>query len=65
MSIWRYGYIEFDDATAAEKAAKAMQGASIDGRPIRVDFASEMQAPPSTFNGKRKTATIIVLYCIV
>lgn len=53
--VCSYGYIEFDDAKVAASAQKNMQGTTIDGREIFVDFASEMQTPPATFNGKRKS----------
>lgn len=53
--VCSYGYIEFDDAKVAASAQKTMQGTTIDGREIFVDFASEMQTPPATFSGKRKS----------
>ena len=48
----RYGYIEFTSPSAAEKALKEMQGTTIDDRQVRLDFASQMLTPPTTFSGK-------------
>lgn len=35
-----FGYIDFPDVASAEKAMKKMQGASIDGRSVTLDFAT-------------------------
>lgn len=36
-----FGFIEFVKAEDAAKAKEALQGAEIDGREIRIDFATE------------------------
>jgi RNA recognition motif-containing protein len=41
-SKW-YGFIEFDTVESAEKAKDALDGAEIDGRAVKIDFAQERQ----------------------
>lgn len=36
-----FGFVEFVNAEDAAKAKKALDGAEVDGREIRVDFATE------------------------
>jgi len=38
-----YGFVTFGDATTAQKAVDEMKGKDIDGRAIRVDFASNQE----------------------
>ena len=45
--IFRFGYIEFEDAAAAKAAFDKMNGEEVEGRPIKLDFASELQNAPS------------------
>ena len=38
-----FGFVEFVNAADAAKAKEALDGAEVDGRAIRVDFATEKQ----------------------
>ena len=38
-----FGFVEFVNAEDAAKAKEALDGAEVDGREIRVDFATEKQ----------------------
>lgn len=38
-----FGFVRFDDETAAEEAKTAMDGQSLDGRSLRVDWAEDKQ----------------------
>lgn len=40
LIIFRFGYVEFVDASSAQKAYDEMKGTQIDGRPINLDFAN-------------------------
>lgn len=39
-----FGFVEFVNATDAAKAKEALDAAEVDGRVIKVDFATEKQA---------------------
>ena len=41
-SKW-FGFVEFANAEDAKKAVKEMQGAEINGREIKIDFAQEKE----------------------
>ena len=49
--ISRFGFVEFATAEAAQQAHDSMQGQSVDGRQIVVDYASELRdgAPRNDF----------------
>jgi len=38
-----FGFVEFEDAEAAKKAYEELNGAEINGRPIKIDFANEKE----------------------
>ena len=40
-----FGFVEFASVEDASKAKEAMEGAELDGREIRVDFAEERKQP--------------------
>ena len=40
LTIFRYGYVDYENAADAAKAHKAKAGTDLDGRPLNVDFAN-------------------------
>lgn len=41
VAIFRFGFVDFETAAAAKAAKSAMEGESIDGREVHLDFAAE------------------------
>lgn len=39
MYFFRFGYVEFDSPQLAKKALEGLNGAELDGRQLRLDFA--------------------------
>lgn len=48
-----FGYVDFDNADAAQKAHDAKNGSFLDGREIRVDFATKRPVTESGDNATR------------
>ncbi len=42
----RFGFVEFSSGADAQAAHDGMQGQSVDGRQVRIDYASELRDAP-------------------
>ena len=42
----RFGFVEFESTEAAKSAYEAMKDQEIEGRKVKIDFATELKNPP-------------------
>ena len=47
--LFRFAFIDFESVDDAKKSVKAMNGHSLDGRELKVDFAQERGSGESVF----------------
>ena len=50
--LCRFGFVEFDSPADASAAFEAMNGTELEGRELKLDYATEQQNSPRPFGGR-------------